>query len=35
LRSISYSDLDRDYVNEVLLPGLEKLENLEYKYMKE
>jgi hypothetical protein len=35
LRSISYSDLDKDYVNDVLLPGLEKLENPEYKYTKE
>ncbi len=29
---ISYSHLDGDYVNDVLLPGLENPENPEYRY---
>jgi hypothetical protein len=32
LKFISYTHLGGDYVNDVLLPGLENPENLEYNY---
>ncbi len=35
MRCISYTHQDGDYLNDVLLPGLENPENLEFKYMLE